>query len=58
MSPDDVRWLLSEEGMLAYKHQCPGDGQRGCGVYIPLDRERCHFCTKTIRLRSQGHVIP
>lgn len=32
---------------------CPGDGVRGCLTTIPADRPRCHFCTKTVRLRDR-----
>jgi len=49
--------LTEQDLMRAYgallegKHQCPGDLKRGCGVWIPTSRLRCHFCMKTIELR-------
>jgi len=58
-----VYWEATEDDLLeayrdsADRHQCPGDDVRGCGVNIPIERERCHFCRKTIRLREEGHVI-
>ena len=37
--------------------RCPGVGESPCSVTIPADRERCHYCRRTLGLLERLRLV-